>query len=173
MLTHSVPMKTLTAIEALQQQERALAFASFDEDTAYAIGQALRAAAVLKKAPVAIDIRSSARRLFYTALPGASPDNEDWARRKGNVALRCHASSYLVKLRLEAEGRAPWPDGVLETREYAAHGGGFPVRVNGTGVVASIAVSGLPSHEDHELIVAVLAQHLGVTALPSTPIPAA
>ncbi len=164
-------MKTLTAIEALQQQEQTLTFASFDEDTAYAIGQALRAAAVLQKAPVAIDIRSSARRLFFTTLAGASPDNEDWARRKGNVALRCHASSYLVKLRLEAEGRTPWPDGALETKDYAAHGGGFPVWVRGTGVVACIAVSGLPSHEDHGLIVNVLAQHLGITDLPPTPIP--
>lgn len=165
-------MKPLTAIEALTQQEQALTFASFDEETAYAVGQALRAAAVLKRAPVAIDIRSSAKRLFYTTLAGASPDNEDWARRKGNVALRCDASSYLVKLRLEAEGRAPWPDGVLETKDYAAHGGGFPVRVKGTGVVASIAVSGLPSHEDHDLIVVVLAQYLCVTAIPSTPVPA-
>lgn len=147
-------------------------FASFDEEVAYAIGKALRAAAVLKRAPVAIDIRSSARRLFYTTLPGASPDNEDWARRKGNVALRCNASSYLVQLRLEAEGRMPWPDGALETQTYAVHGGGFPVRVNGTGVVASIAVSGLPSHEDHGLIVTVLAQHLGITDIPPTPIPA-
>jgi uncharacterized protein (UPF0303 family) len=165
-------MSTQNAIEALQQQEHMLVFDSFNEETAYAIGQALRNAALLLQAPVAIDIRRATGRLFFTTLPGASPDNEDWARRKGNVALRCHASSYLVKLRLEAEGRSPWPDAVLNTQEYAAHGGGFPVRVQGTGVVASIAVSGLPSHEDHGLIVNVLAGHLGITDLPPTPIPA-
>ncbi|MCX7275993.1 MAG: heme-degrading domain-containing protein [Burkholderiales bacterium] len=159
------------AIAALQQQEQALVFTSFDEETAYAIGQALRAAAARQQAPVAIDIRSASRRLFYTALPGATPDNEDWARRKGNVALRCHASSYLVRLRLQAEGRTPWPDAALPDGDYAVHGGAFPVRVQGTGVIAAIAVSGLPSYEGHDLVVAVLARHLGRTDLPATPLP--
>lgn len=164
-------MKSLTPIQALELQEQMLVFDSFDEDTAYSLGQALRAAATARKAPVAIDIRSSARRFYYAALSGSHPDNEDWARRKGNVALRCYASSYLVKLRLEAEGRAPWPDAVLETKEYAVHGGGFPIRVKGTGVVGCIAVSGLPSHEDHDIIVSVLTRHLGANNVPSTPNP--
>ena len=54
---------------------------------------------------------------------------------------------------------------MLKTEEFAAHGGGFPVRVQGTGVVGCIAVSGLPSREDHEIIVAVLAAHLGVSGI--------
>lgn len=156
-------------VDALTRQEEALTFTGFDESTAFTVGLALRSAALARQAPIAIDIRSASRRLFYSALPGSTPDNEDWARRKGNVALRCHASSLRVGLMLELEGRSPWPDGVLETREYAAHGGGFPVRVSGTGVVAAIAVSGLPSRQDHDLIVTVLAEHLGVADLVPTP----
>lgn len=161
-------MNHAEAIKALEQQELALILPSFDEETAFTLGQALRAVAAQRQAPVVIDIRSASRRYFYTALPGSCPDNEDWARRKGNVTLRCHAASYLVQLRLELAGRQPWPDAVLETREFAAHGGAFPIRVKGVGVVAVISVSGLPSHEDHDLIVQVLAQHLGVSGVAAT-----
>lgn len=157
------------SIQILNRQEQLLVFPAFDETTAFTIGLALRAAALERKAPVAIDIRTAARRLFFTTLPGATPDNEDWARRKGNLALRRDASSLRVGLELAQEGRTPWPDGALPNQDYAAHGGGFPLRVQGTGVVACIAVSGLPSREDHELIVSVLAAHLGVVGCPATP----
>lgn len=162
-------MTDMPPIQALQQQEDALVFPGFDEETAFTIGTALRAAALARKSPVVIDIRSASRRLYFAALPGSTPDNEDWARRKGNVVLRCHASSMRVGLMLQAEQRSPWPDGVLETKDYAAHGGGVPVRVQGTGVVAAIAMSGLPSREDHDLIVSTLAEHLGVHAIAPTP----
>jgi uncharacterized protein (UPF0303 family) len=152
-------------IHALERQEQVLVLPGFDETAAFEIGSALRVVALARNAPVAIDVRSASRRLYFSALPGSTPDNEDWARRKGNVALRCHASSMRVGLMLQEEGRSPWPDGVLKTEEYAAHGGGFPVRVQGTGVVGCIAVSGLPSREDHEMIVAVLAARLGVSGV--------
>jgi uncharacterized protein (UPF0303 family) len=54
----------------------------------------------------------------------------------------------------------------LEERDYAAHGGCFPLLLRGTGCVGTIAVSGLPQREDHELIVAALARELGVPAAP-------
>ena len=160
-----------SAIELLEQQEAMLVLDRFDEDVAFHLGLALHAAAVRQSAPVTIDIRSASRRYFYVALPGSHPDNESWARRKGNVALRCHASSYLVKLRLEAEGRSPWPDAALETQEFAVHGGGFPIRVRSCGVIACAAISGLPSHLDHDLIVAVLREQLNAQGVPDTPNP--
>ena len=46
--------------------------------------------------------------------------------------------------------------------DYATHGCGFPILllVGGT-CIGAITISGLPQREDHELIVAVLAEHLG------------
>lgn len=39
-------------------------------------------------------------------------------------------------------------------RDYAIHGGGFPVRVKGVeGPIAAIVVSGLTQQEDHQVIV--------------------
>ena len=55
------------------------------------------------------------------------------------------------------------------SEDFALHGGGFPLRVPGVGVVAAIAISGLPSREDHDMIVTTLAAHLNVTDLARTP----
>ena len=69
-------------IEAIARQESVLVLEQFDEETAFAIGTALRSRAAARGAPTVIDIRSAARRYFFTALPGSSPENEDWARRR-------------------------------------------------------------------------------------------
>lgn len=45
--------------------------------------------------------------------------------------------------------------------EYAIHGGGWPVRVQGVeGVVAVIVVSGLKQEQDHAVIVQVVSEYL-------------
>ena len=155
--------------DALKRQERILTFPAFDEEIAHAVGSLLHKLATAAKAAVVIDIRTPNRRHYFAALPGSTPDNDEWARRKANVVLRCHESSYLVGKRLEAKSRPQWPDQALPYEDYATHGGAFPVRVASAGVVASIAVSGLPSREDHDMIVRALAEYLGVPDCPPTP----
>lgn len=156
-------------IETLQRQEQLLIFPHFNEETAHAIGTALYVRAKAQNAPVVIEIRSSTRRFYFAALPGSTPENDNWARRKANSVLQCHAASMLVGARLEAEGRSQWPDAVLELKDYSVHGGAFPVRVKDSGVVAVIAVSGLPSREDHDMIVCVLREYLSAQDVPETP----
>ena len=121
------------AIEALRAQERALVLSEFDEQAAYSLGIALRAKCAAVGVPVAIDIRSASRRLFFAALPSAAPDNDDWARHKGNVVLRRDESSMLAGEILKSENRSQWPDPALDVKDFALHGGGFPVRVRGVG----------------------------------------
>jgi uncharacterized protein (UPF0303 family) len=164
-------MPAPTLIEALLKQEQVLILPAFDETIAYDIGTAIRAEALARKAPVVVEIRTPARRLYFAALPGSSPNNEDWARRKANVVLRCHASSMRVGQELAEKEQAQWPDAALDPKDFAVHGGAFPVAVTGVGVVAVIAVSGLPSRDDHEMITGVLAKRLGVkgVALPGPP----
>jgi uncharacterized protein (UPF0303 family) len=159
----------VATIEALRAQERALILSDFDEEAAYSLGIALHTKCAAAGAAVVIDIRTASRRLFFAALPGSAADNEDWARRKGNVVLRRHESSMLAGEILKSEGRSQWPDAALDVKDFALHGGGFPVRVRGAGVVASIAISGLPSHQDHDMIVRTLAEHLGVADVAQTP----
>lgn len=144
-------------------QEERLRFVRFDAEVAWAIGCALRSAAIEQGGSVAIDITLAGAPLFYTAMPGATPNNAEWIRRKKNVLQRFHKSSYAVGLEyrqsdssLEARTGAPLAD-------FATAGGCFPIRIAGSdAVLGSITVSGLPERQDHELVVRVLAQHIGV-----------
>ncbi|NBB50648.1 heme-degrading domain-containing protein [Rhizobium sp. CRIBSB] len=150
----------MSLIETIEKQESELVFKRFDEMTALEVGRRLVDLALSQKAPVVIDIRTADRTLFHAALPGASPDNDHWARRKSNVTLRMHKASLRVGEINRARGRSVSPEIGLDPLEYADHGGSFPVRVSGTGVVAAITVSGLKSEEDHAMIVTVLEAYL-------------
>lgn len=152
------PMPTETEIE---QQEASLVFPEFNEETAIALGTALVAKARAEAAPVVINIRTPDRTLFHAALPGSAPDNDHWARRKSNVVLRKHHASILVGLQFARKGKTVGPDLGLDPMDFADHGGSFPIRVAGTGVIGAITVSGLASEDDHAMIVAALENMLG------------
>jgi uncharacterized protein (UPF0303 family) len=151
----------MSLIDTIEKQEASLVFKAFDELAALDLGQRLVTLALSQAAPVVIDIRTPDRTLFHAALPGASPDNDHWARRKSNVTLRFHKASLRVGENNRLRERGVTPDLGLDPLDYADHGGSFPVRVAGTGVVAAITVSGLKSQEDHDMIVAVLEDLLG------------
>jgi len=148
-------------IAAITAQEAALVFDHFDEATAWQIGAALHAEAVARGWPVVIDIRLFHRPLFFAALPGSTPDNVDWARRKANVVQRYHKSSYRVGRELAQKGDTLANRYGLSPADYAAHGGGFPIALRGAGVIGAIMVSGLPQQDDHMAIVRALARVLG------------
>ncbi|CAH0341356.1 heme-degrading domain-containing protein [Rhizobium sp. CECT 9324] len=149
----------MSLLDTLEKQENQLIFKTFNEITAVQIGQALVKQALAEKAPVVIDIRTPDRTLFHAALPGSSPDNDHWARRKSNVTLRFHKASMRVGEINRSKDRGITPDLGLDPLDYADHGGSFPVRINSL-VVAAITVSGLKSQEDHDMIVKVLEEYL-------------
>jgi uncharacterized protein (UPF0303 family) len=140
------------------EQERELQFAKFDEETAWSLGSRLRTMATARKAVAVIDVRRFGQPLFYSALAGTSPDNVEWVRRKGNLVARFHRSSYGVGLEM---GASLYEKYALLPADYAAHGGSFPIRIQGAGVIGSITVSGLPQRADHELVVEALCAELG------------
>lgn len=156
-------------IAAIKEQEERLVLDSFDEETAFALGLALRARATELKAPVTIEIRGPNRRYFFTALKGATPENQDWGRRKINAVLRNHKSSMRIGLEHAEAGVQQWPLMGMPYEEYITAGGAFPIRVKGVGVVAAIGISGLPSIEDHKISTSTLANMLGLedVVLPS------
>jgi uncharacterized protein (UPF0303 family) len=141
-------------------QEQTLRFVQFDEHTAWEIGSRLRAAAEKRGAAVAVDITLGGFSVFSCVLPGASPNNANWVRRKRNTVLHFHRSSYGFGLQLDHEKTDFTAKFGLPLSDYAVHGGSFPIRVNAIGVVGAITVSGLPQREDHEIIISVLADFL-------------
>ena len=150
-------------LEKIALQEERLRFKHFDSEMAWALGAALKAAAEKQRVSVAIDIQLNGHTLFSYAMTGTTPDNWDWIRRKRNVVLRYHRSSYAVGLRQERDRITLQQKPELDAKDYAAHGGCFPILLVGTGCVGTITVSGLPQREDHALVVSVLQDYLHVT----------
>ncbi|AUG54435.1 heme-degrading domain-containing protein [Thalassospira marina] len=148
-------------LDLLARQEEALVFDSFDENTAWKVGAILVEVARARNAPVVVNIRTPNRTLFHAALPGAVPANDEWARRKSNLVLREHQSSRRFGMALQTKNKTLADHGI-DFADYADHGGSFPLRVKNVGVIGAITVSGLASHEDHDMIVGVLVELLGV-----------
>jgi uncharacterized protein (UPF0303 family) len=147
-------------LENIALQERRLQFKHFDSEVAWAVGTALKAAAEKRQVAVAIDIQLHGHPLFSYAMPGTTPDNLDWIRRKRNVVLRYHRSSYAIGLEHERAQTTLQGTTGLDPKDYATHGGCFPILIVGTGCVGTITVSGLPQRDDHALVVSVLQDYL-------------
>ncbi|WP_155054726.1 heme-degrading domain-containing protein [Streptomyces blattellae] len=148
-------------LEELEAQERRLVFRQFTYEDAWALGCLLVETARERQAPVAIDIHRAGQQLFHAALPGSAPDNDAWINRKRRVVERYGCASYLVGARFRARGTTFEESSRLDADEFAAHGGSFPVTVEGVGVVGSVTVSGLPQLQDHRFVVEALEQFLG------------
>jgi uncharacterized protein (UPF0303 family) len=153
-------------LKEIEQQEQLLQFDTFSNDQALEVGMMLLQKAQEGKKPVAIDITRNGQQLFHVGLPGSCADNDAWIIRKSNVVNRFGHSSRYVGMSLEQKGSTMEESSLLDSREYAAHGGSFPIIIKKTGVIGTITVSGLPSAEDHQLVVDVLVSYLGVTLLP-------
>jgi len=143
-------------LAAIRVQEQELQFSRFDEDVAWQLGTRVRELAIARKFGVVIDVRRFGQPLFYCALPGTTPDNPEWVRRKSNIVARFHRSSYTIGLELQQSGSTLEAKYGLSLADYAVHGGSFPIRVAGAGPIGSVTVSGVPQRSDHELVVEAL-----------------
>src|SRR5450432_1030052 len=91
-------------LAAIAAQEKELQFTKFKEEAAWKLGSRVRELAIAKKFAVVIDVRKFGQPLFYCALPGTTPDNPEWVRRKSNSVARFHRSSYAIGLELQQSG---------------------------------------------------------------------
>src|SRR5215218_1224038 len=91
-------------LDRIALQEQRLQFERFDATTAWTLGARLKSVAEDHGFAVAIDIQLNGQPLFFYAMPGTTPDNVDWIRRKRNVVLRFQRSSYAVGLYLQQQG---------------------------------------------------------------------
>ena len=142
-------------------QEERLRFKSFDAEVAWTLGLALKSAADKRGVSVALDISTPSYTLFSHAMQRANPDNAEWVRRKRNVTLRFHRSSYAIGLELKRDSRTMEDKHGLKADDYMAHGGSFPIRLAGPTCIGAITVSGLPQRDDHDLLTRTLAEFLG------------
>ena len=147
-------------LKNLETEEQQLQFAAFSIADALRLGIALvEHARALGKA-VTVDITRNGHQLFHHAMDGTSPDNANWVRRKNNVVQRFGHSSWHVGTRYRSKGKSFEADSGLDSADFAAHGGAFPLAIRGTGVIGTVTVSGLPQQEDHALVTSVLRAYL-------------
>lgn len=125
------------ALAAILRQENALQFDRFDCDKALELGLKLIGLARANNQSVAVDI------------------TQDLVNRTGH-------SSFYTYTKVKNSGGDIDALAALDAREYAAHGGSFPLLVRGQGPVGTITVSGLPGPDDHALVVQALKQYLKV-----------
>ncbi|KAL4943709.1 hypothetical protein BDV06DRAFT_220970 [Aspergillus oleicola] len=169
-----------------QESSPSTLFTVFTSSTAWTVGLALRnkilslPSSHRKPALISISLGSgnpTPHIVFQCATePGTVSDNDIWVSRKRNTVLRWGVSSWLMRrkmvassgieggLELESAFREKFALGAT-AGEYAIHGGGFPVRVKGVdGVVGVIVVSGLRQEDDHQVIVEVVREVVGMEA---------
>lgn len=151
-------------LEKIAMQEKRLQFTHFDSAVAWTLGTALKAVAEARGLAIVVDIQLHGHPLFSYAMPGTTPDNWDWIRRKRNVVMRYHRSSYAIGLKLRRDHTSLQESTGLDLKDYSTHGGCFPILLAATGCVGTITVSGLSQREDHALVVSVLQQYLKQSA---------
>ncbi|MES9685344.1 heme-degrading domain-containing protein [Gottfriedia acidiceleris] len=135
-------------------------FKSFSNKNALEIGLLIIEAAKEFDKPVAINSLKNGQSVFHYAMDHTSPDQDLWIKRKSNIVLRHHCSSYYMRLYNEMKNRSYNEFYSASPSEFAAHGGAFPIKIEESGVIGVITVSGLAQEEDHNLIVEALGKFL-------------
>ncbi|TKI03008.1 heme-degrading domain-containing protein [Martelella alba] len=141
----------LTLAELLEQ-EQDNRFDTLDFAGAWEIGKTIHDRAVHECAPVSIEIYAYGHELFVSVLPGATLDNVVWMRRKRNTVLRLGHSSLYAGLDYAAKGVPMSEQNFINQAEYCDHGGSFPLLLKHGAVIGAVSVSGLPSQDDHALV---------------------
>jgi endoglucanase len=163
-LTAGASMEQKVELSTLIRQEELLQFDSFNNDTALALGLKVIELARAAGKSVAVNITQDGTMLFYHGMPGTNADNANWIRRKSNLVNRTGHSSFYTHTEVKNAGGDYDALPGLDMKEFAAHGGSFPLAVKGKGRIGTLTVSGLPGAEDHAMAVAALKAFLNIDA---------
>lgn len=132
----------------------------FSVNIALAIGELAASMARERNYSIVISIRMNDWEIFKEALPGTTPENDNWARRKANVVNLTHHSTMFERVKAEEEGINWHEKHGVEDATHAIHGGGFPLATK-DGYQGVMLISGLPQVDDHNFAVDVLKKYLG------------
>jgi uncharacterized protein (UPF0303 family) len=147
-------------LDELAALEAELHFSKFDHDDAWWIGNRIVELARQRNLPIATGITRGGQRFFHAALPGSRPDNDEWIDRKVRTTLRFGHCSLYISVERAKDGVSLADRFFVDPTLFAAAGGCFPVHVEGSGIVGTVTVSGLPQVEDHKLVVEVIREFL-------------
>lgn len=154
------------AIKVLEMQEEILQFSHFTNDDAWELGNIIVAVAKKLEVSVAISIRlNNGYTVFQHGFDGTNLLNQNWMDRKFNT-VRMAEKSSLHTYMLLAQNEEKFEDWGLDAKDYAACGGGFPIRIEEVGVIGAVIVSGLDHVSDHDLLIKCISKYLHVDEVP-------
>ena len=142
----------------LFDEESILTLPSLDLASALEIGDITKSLAVLKKLPIAIEVRLGDWIIYHASLPGSTPENDWWISRKARTVMLKHHSTMYERVSAEERGVDWHKENALLDETHAIHGGGLPLITKKDGFVGVLLISGLPQVEDHLLGVEVLTE---------------
>ena len=144
----------------LINEEQILTLPSLDLVGALEIGEIAKSIAVLRKLPLAIQVRLGDWIIYHASLPGSTSENHWWINRKARVVLLKHHSTIYERVSAEERGIDWHKENNLLDETHAIHGGGLPLITRDEGFVGVLLISGLPQVEDHLLGVEALTEFL-------------
>ena len=144
----------------LINEEQILTLPSLDLAGALEIGEIAKSIAVLRKLPLAIQVRLGDWIIYHASLPGSTSENHWWIDRKARVVLLKHHSTLFERVSAEERGIDWHKENNVEDETHAIHGGGLPLITKDEGFKGILLISGLPQVEDHLLGVEVLTEFL-------------
>lgn len=154
------------AIKVLEMQEEILQFSHFTNEDAWELGTMVVIAARKLGVPIAVSIKlNNGFTVFQYGFDGTNLLNENWNRRKSNTVKVIEKSSLFVYMLLK-QSEEELTDWNLDSKDYAAFGGSFPIRVEEVGVIGSITVSGLDHVTDHDLLIKCISKYLHIDEVP-------
>ncbi len=140
-------------LEKVLQQEREYQFRNFSHADAWELGNELVAACAEMEGPLAVEIEVNHVIVFRYYPDGTGKFHEQWLQRKRNMVNTVEKSTLRCKFEIEQNHEDLERDWCLSPLEYAACGGGFPIRLRGGSVIGVVAVSGLPDLRDHAALI--------------------
>ncbi len=150
----------------LLAQEAELQFTRFDSAMVWKLGSWLADKARKEGLKITIGITRSGQRMFHYAAEGTTRDNDEWINRKVRTVYRFGHSSFFMGCKLASDKKTPAQKYYIDEKDYAFHGGSFPIILKGTGVIGTLTISGLPQEQDHALAVEALRHVLKKDASP-------
>lgn len=157
-------------LDILAKQEELLQFDHFNHEDAYALGTFMVDYAKKHEITIAVSIRMNNGCIVFQHCPdGTNLLNQKWMERKFNTVKLMERSSLMTNKIWERDGDTTDMHG-LAGGDYAICGGGFPIRIKGTGaVIGAIISSNLYHIADHEFIIDCLKEFLNCPEAPNYP----
>ena len=138
--------------EKCLQQEKELVFESVTQEDMIRLGWTLYENNKKFAGPLAILIKINEKTVFSCYPDGTGAFHELWLERKATMVYMREMCTLRAFLELERNGEELKKDWILDAANYAACGGGFPLRLKNGCVVGAICVSGLPHLQDHQAV---------------------